>query len=187
MHEYFCYYHYNSEFIYLYAVIANMAKTKKRLLLSSKKNKARKTREGLVSAAAATTDDINILLRIAELYNTSYDFEAAEWFWGQYKETTNYEEFRDKYPQGSKGGQLFERFTSKFELAGILIEYGFLDENLYFDRYGDVQIEWEMSKSVIYGIRKEWNYPHFRENFELLAIRGGKWSESHVPKIKEHQ
>src|SRR5919197_395521 len=131
-----------------------MAKTRKRLLLSSKKNKARKTKEGILSASA---------------------------------ETTNYEEFRDKYPQGSKGAQLFERFTSKFELAGILIEYGSLDENLYFDRYGDVQIEWEMSKSVIYGIRKEWNYPRFRENFELLATRGRKWSESHVPKIKEHQ
>ena len=179
--------HYNnSEFIYLYAVaIANMAKTRKRLLLSSKKNKARKTREGLVSAVS--TDDVNILLRIAELYNTTYDFEATEWFWGQYKQTINYEEFRDKYPQGSKGAQLFERFTSKFELAGVLIEYGILDDNLYFDRYGDVQTEWELSKPVIYGIRKEWNYPRFRENFELLAAKGRKWSESHPPKIKEHQ
>jgi hypothetical protein len=161
-----------------------MAKNRKRLLLS-KKNKTRKTGEG--ESSAVTTDDINLLLRIAELYNTSYDFEAAEWFWGQYKETINYEEFRNKHPQGSKGAQLFERFTSKFELAGILIKYGFLDENLYFDRYGDIQIEWENSKSVIYGIRKEWNYPRFRENFELLSIRGRKWLErSHVPKIKEH-
>ena len=41
-----------------------------------------------------------MLLKVAELYDTSYDFEAAEWIWGQYKQTTNYEEFRDKYPQG---------------------------------------------------------------------------------------
>jgi hypothetical protein len=162
-----------------------MAKARKGVLLS-KRNKASKRRE-TIKKSSVTPDDIGTLLRIAELYNTSYDFEAAEWFWGQYKETTNYEEFRDKYPQGSKGAQLFERFTSKFELAGILIEYGSLDENLYFDRYGDAQIEWEMSKSVIYGIRKEWNYPRFRENFELLAIKGRKWSQSHVPKIKEHQ
>jgi hypothetical protein len=80
---------------------------------------------------------------------------------------------------------MFERFTSKFELAGVLIEYGFLDENLYFDRYGAVQTEWESTKSVVYGIRKEWNDPRFRENFELLAIRGSKWLESHTPKIKE--
>jgi hypothetical protein len=157
-----------------------MAKDRKRPL--PKKNNTRKRKV----ASAVTTDDINMLLRIAELYNTSYDFEATEWFWGQqYKEIINFEEFRNKYPQGSRGAQLFERFTSKFELAGILIEYGFLDENLYFDRYGDIQIEWENSKSVIYGIRKEWNYPRFRENFELLAIRGRKWSETHLPKIKE--
>jgi len=157
-----------------------MAKDRKRPL--PKKNNTRKRKV----VPAVTTDDINMLLRIAELYNTSYDFEATEWFWGQqYKETASYEEFRNKHPQGSKGAQLFERFTSKFELAGVLIEYGFLDENLYFDRYGDIQIEWENSKSVIYGIRKEWNYPRFRENFELLAIRGRKWSESHLPKIKE--
>jgi hypothetical protein len=160
----------------------SMAKDRKRLPLP--KDKTRKKREA--ASSALTTDDINMLLRIAELYNTSYDFEAAEWFWGQYKETIDYEDFRNKYPQGSKGSQLFERFTSKFELAGILIEYGFLDENLYFDRYGDIQIEWESSKSVIYGTRKEWNFPRFRENFELLAIRGRKWLETHsLPKIRE--
>ncbi|MFL6426592.1 MAG: DUF4760 domain-containing protein [Nitrososphaeraceae archaeon] len=159
-----------------------MPKDRKRLPLS-KKNKTGKKRV----ASAVTQDDINMLLRIAELYNTSYDFEAAEWFWGQqYKETINFEDFRNKYPQGSKGAQLFERFTSKFELAGILIKNGSLDENLYFDRFGDIQTEWENSKSVIYDIRKEWNYPRFRENFELLAIIGRKWSESHnLPKIKE--
>ena len=152
----------------------DMAKATKRL--SSMSKRRRTTR--------VTRDDINMLLKLAELYNTNYDFEATEWFWKEYKEITNFEEFRNKYPQGSKGAQLFERFTSKFELAGILIEYGFLDENLYFDRYGAVQTEWENTKLVIYDIRKEWNYPRFRENFELLAIRGSKWLESHPPKIK---
>ncbi len=153
-----------------------MARSKQRLKSTSK---SRKTR-------VATEDDIDMLLELAELYNTNYDFEAAEWFWGEYnREVTSFEEFRNKYPQGSKGAQLFERFTSKFELAGILIEYRFLDENLYFDRYGAGQTEWEGTKSVIYGIRKEWNDPRFRENFELLARKGSKWLENHPPKIKE--
>jgi hypothetical protein len=153
-----------------------VARSKQRLKSTSK---GRKTR-------VATEDDIDMLLELAELYNTNYDFEAAEWFWGEYnREVTSFEEFRNKYPQGSKGAQLFERFTSKFELAGILIEYRFLDENLYFDRYGAGQTEWEGTKSVIYGIRKEWNDPRFRENFELLARKGSKWLENHPPKIKE--
>jgi hypothetical protein len=153
-----------------------VARSKQRLKSTSK---SRKTR-------VATEDDIDMLLELAELYNTNYDFEAAEWFWGEYnREVTSFEEFRNKYPQGSKGAQLFERFTSKFELAGILIEYRFLDENLYFDRYGAGQTEWEGTKLVIYGIRKEWNDPRFRENFELLARKGSKWLENHPPKIKE--
>jgi hypothetical protein len=153
-----------------------VARSKQRLKSTSK---SRKTR-------VATENDIDMLLELAELYNTNYDFEAAEWFWGEYnREVTSFEEFRNRYPQGSKGAQLFERFTSKFELAGILIEYRFLDENLYFDRYGAGQTEWEGTKSVIYGIRKEWNDPRFRENFELLARNGSKWLENHPPKIKE--
>jgi hypothetical protein len=47
-----------------------MAKASKRLSLSSKKNKARKTRQGIVSTA--TRDDVNMLLKVAEIYNTSY-------------------------------------------------------------------------------------------------------------------
>jgi hypothetical protein len=86
-----------------------------------------------------------------------------------FKKLITFEEFRNKYSQGNKGAQLFERFTSKLELAGTLVEYGFLNENLYFDRYGSAQAEWEVSKPVIYGIRKEWNHPRFRENFEILA------------------
>jgi hypothetical protein len=97
---------------------------KKTRNLSSVSKKKRKT----AKLASVRKEDIDILLRLAELYNTSYDFEAAEWFWGQFREPTTFEDFRNKYPQGSKGAQLFERFTSKFELAGILIEYGFLDE-----------------------------------------------------------
>jgi hypothetical protein len=43
-----------------------------------------------------TEDDIDMLLELAKLYNTNYDFEAAEWFWGEYnREVTSFEEFRN--------------------------------------------------------------------------------------------
>ena len=60
------------------------------VLKLSKSNKASKRRQTITSAV--TRDDMNMVLRMAEIYNTSYDFEAAEWFWGQYKETINYED-----------------------------------------------------------------------------------------------
>jgi hypothetical protein len=118
-----------------------------------------------------TTEQMDILLRIGEQYNTSYDFEASQWFWSKLHQNelpSTIEEFENKYPQGSREFQLFERFTSKFELAGLLIEYGRLDEDFYYDRYGGLQAEWERAKPIIYGIRKQWNEPRFRENFAIL-------------------
>jgi hypothetical protein len=32
---------------------------------------------------AITTEQMDILLRIGEQYNTSYDFEASQWFWSK--------------------------------------------------------------------------------------------------------
>jgi hypothetical protein len=135
---------------------------------------------------AITTEQMDILLRIGEQYNTSYDFEASQWFWSKLHQNelpSTIEEFENKYPQGSREFQLFERFTSKFELAGLLIEYGHLDEDFYYDRYGGLQAEWERAKPIIYGIRKQWNEPRFRENFELLANRGREWTDRHPPKV----
>src|ERR671933_1511733 len=108
-----------------------------------------------------TAQDVDTLFRLAELYNTDYDFQAAEWFWSQFHEKT-IEEFTSKYAQGSREYQFFERFTSKFEFAGILVKGGFLNANLFFDRYGTLQAEWEKCKPIIYGLREKWSEPRHR-------------------------
>ena len=151
------------------------------------KSKVRRKRSALGKhGKAITPEHVDTLLRLADQYNTSYDFEASQWFWSKLHQNeipSTIEEFENKYPQGSREFQLFERFTSKFELAGLLIEYGFLAEDLYYNRYGGLQAEWERSKPIIYGIRKQWNDPRFRENFELLAKRGREWLDRHPPKV----
>jgi hypothetical protein len=45
----------------------------------------------------------------------------------------------------------------------------------------------KVQSQIIYGIRKEWNDPRFRENFELLARKGSKWLESHSPKVGDQR
>ena len=155
--------------------------------MAKSKNKARRRRSILGKRRKAITiEHMDILLRLGDQYNTSYDFEASQWFWSKLHQNeipSTIEEFENKYPQGSREFQLFERFTAKFELAGLLIEYGFLSEDLYYDRYGGLQAEWERAKPIIYGIRKQWNEPRFRENFELLAKRGREWLDRHPPKV----
>ena len=59
----------------------------------------------------------------------NYDFQASEWFWSKLHKDENpksINKFESKFPPGSEDFQLFERFTSKFELAGLLSEYRFL-------------------------------------------------------------
>ena len=159
--------------------------------MARSKSKARRKRSILGKRRRAVTlEDMDMLLRLGEQYNTSYDFEASQWFWSKLHQNelpSTIEEFENKYPQGSREFQLFERFTSKFELAGLLIEYGLLDEDLYYDRYGGLQAEWERAKPIIYGIRKQWNEPRFRENFELLAMRGREWTDRHPPKVNTEE
>ena len=170
--------------------MARRQKTVSKVSLTKNTSKQRKNMGRVrkaIKTKTPTIDDVNILLRLAELYNTTIDFEAAEWFWAKMHKDelpSSIQEFKDKYPQGSREFQLFERFTSKFELAGLLIKYGFLNEDLYFHRFGSLRTEWERSKDVIMGIRKEWDDPHFRENFELLSIRASKWLETHPQTTK---
>lgn len=153
--------------------------------MARSKSEAQRKR-GTKRGKTITKEHMDMLLRLGEQYNTNYDFEASQWFWSKLHQNeipSSIEEFENKYPQGSREFQLFERFTSKFELAGLLIENGFLDENLYYDRYGGLQAEWERAKPIIYGIREQWNEPRFRENFEILAKRGKDWLEKNPPKV----
>lgn len=124
-----------------------------------------------------------VLLQVIEIFNTRTDFDALRWFWGDLTEE-NFDEWRSKYPHGSEGEGYFDRVTGRFELAGVLISRGLLNEDLWFDRFGTGESEWEKSKPIIYGLRNEWKMPRFRENFELLVERGKKWSRNHPSKVR---
>jgi hypothetical protein len=58
-----------------------------------------------------------------------------------------------------------------------------MNEDLFFDRYGALQAEWDKCQPIVYGLREKWNETRHRENFQLLAERGKKWLSKHQPKI----
>jgi hypothetical protein len=60
----------------------DMANAKQNYRLSNRRN-----------TKTVTEDDIDILLKLTEVYYTAYDLEAAEWFWREYnREVTSFEE-----------------------------------------------------------------------------------------------
>jgi hypothetical protein len=65
------------------------------------KNKAIKRRSSILGKRrkAITIENMDILLRLGEQYNTSYDFEASQWFWSKLHQNeipSTIEEFENK-------------------------------------------------------------------------------------------
>jgi hypothetical protein len=67
------------------------------------KNKARRKR-GILGKRrkVVTLEDMDMLLRLGEQYNTSYDFDASQWFWSKLHQNeipSTIEEYENKYPK----------------------------------------------------------------------------------------
>jgi hypothetical protein len=71
-----------------------MAKARQNYSLSSRRN-----------IKTVTEDDIDILLDLADLYNTVMILKQQNGFGENIREVTSFEEFRHKYPRGSKGSR----------------------------------------------------------------------------------
>ena len=84
--------------------MAKLQKTVPNISLTKSTSKRKSKGIGLVGKITKTKEpkleDINILLRLSELYNTTIDFEAAEWFWSKMHKDeipSSIQEFENKY------------------------------------------------------------------------------------------
>jgi hypothetical protein len=95
--------------------MARRQKTVSKVSLTKNTSKQRKNMGRVrkaIKTKTPTIDDVNILLRLAELYNTAIDFEAAEWFWAKMHKDeipSSIQEFKDKYPQGQQRISAFRK------------------------------------------------------------------------------
>jgi len=122
-----------------------------------------------------TKDDADLLIRMMEMSSNSRMQEAMTWFDKEFK-AKNYAEFKEKYPMGSPGNDHFGMIVGQFELAGVLVSHGLLNENLYFD-FSGIGFVWDRLGAIIEGQRKEMG-PALWENAVWLAERQKKWSKS---------
>lgn len=119
--------------------------------------------------------DARLLLEVAKLSQDESFTKARDWFFANLPEEQPmaWEEFEQKFPQGSEGNRHFGAVSSHFETAGVLVKHRLLNEDLYFDRYF-VEPFWDRAKKIVKGQREHWD-PAVAENFEWLARRAGAW------------
>ena len=91
-----------------------------------------------------TRADAQLLLQLFEMLNTPQSAEARAWFLKEFS-AKDYQEFKSKYPVGSKEWESVGQVLAPLEMAGVLISHGLLNENLYFDSSG-IGFIWRRSR-----------------------------------------
>ena len=121
------------------------------------------------------SNNANRLLKLYEIYDNHRD--DILWFLEEL-DANNYEEYSEKYSGTSSGRSRFIAVCCFFELSGVLVSYGLIDQNLYFDMFNPAPF-WEKAKSIVEGMRKK--RPHIYEKFELLNNERLNWTKNRRP------
>lgn len=128
-----------------------------------------------------TKEDAALLIQIFGIESADEDYKkAVNWFLAEMNET-NYDDYKAKNPIGSEGYKYFMRLCHYWELIGTLVNRDVLNEDLVFDMHGDML--WDKAEPIVYGMRKDLDFPRFLENYEVLAKKYPKWAENNPIKI----
>ncbi|MGC8943986.1 MAG: DUF4760 domain-containing protein [Caldisericia bacterium] len=126
--------------------------------------------------------DAELILTLTQMRMWDKVDDAFIWMYTQYK-ADSYEEFKEKYPRGTIERKYFTTVCNFFELCGVLVLRGYLNEDLFFDLGFGLDIIWKKVKPMMDGFRKETSVRMY-ENFELLFNKHEDWLKRNPPKIK---
>ncbi len=125
--------------------------------------------------------DVDILLKLWEMQNAPEMQSARMWVFTDFQ-AADYGEFKRKYPPGSMEWRRFLTVYGMYEMYGVLINRGLLDEDLFFDLFGGLNLLWAKLTPVLKGMRGEID-PYLYENVELLCRRAEAWKAAHPPRV----
>jgi hypothetical protein len=117
------------------------------------------------------TNNTDRILKLYEIYDNHRD--AVLWFLEEL-DANNYEEYLEKYSGASSERSHFIAVCGFFELSGVLVSYGLIDQNLYFDIFNPTPF-WDKAKPIVEGMKTK--RPHIYENFELLSNKRLTWTK----------
>ena len=116
-------------------------------------------------------NNTDTLLKLYQIYDNHRN--AILWFLEEL-EANDYEEYLEKYSGASTERSHFIAVCGFFELSGVLVSYGLIDQNLYFDIFNPTPF-WNKAKPIVEGMRTK--RPHIYENFELLNNKRLSWTK----------
>jgi len=115
--------------------------------------------------AEATMDDAQLVVQLAQLGTEMAPADARGWIWSD-DFVSDPDEFREKFPPGSRESQYVNSVATWYETVGTLWKHDLLNEELLFDWLYVTGI-WERLKPILVQMRR--STPQLWENFEALA------------------
>jgi len=121
-----------------------------------------------------TQKDAELLIRLWE--NGNRPERRKAWYWAMELEEQSYEEFIKENPIGSDGWDNFISIAGYFEMVGVLVKYGTINEDMVLDSHSLV---WDKLGPLVKGFQKERESPRYFENYEYLAKKKTEWAKTH--------
>ena len=113
---------------------------------------------------------------LLKLYRIYDDHRNARLWFLDGLDAANYNEYKEKYSGASMERSHFIAVCGFFELSGVLVNHGLIDQNLYFEIFNPTPF-WNKAKPIIEGMRNGKSDSHYYENFELLNSKRLSWKK----------
>lgn len=127
-----------------------------------------------------THEQAQLHLQLYDLRREARLREARDWFFKNYHVETLDDVMRIAAP-GSEGGIFAGMVMGYWEQACALVNYGLLNEDLFFETSGEFFGVWEAIKPVVPQARELFKDKEFLANLEKVATRFEEWKDRRSP------
>jgi hypothetical protein len=131
-------------------------------------------------ATKPTHEQARLQLQVFEERRETRLRQARDWFFKNYFANTMEEAMRIA-PMGTEEGTNVMMVFGYWEQTCALLNYGLLNEDLFFETTGEFFGIWERVKSHIQQARQMWSSKTFLTHLEKAAQRFEAWNESRNP------
>ncbi len=127
-----------------------------------------------------THEQAQLHLQVYDLRREARLRQARDWFQKSCHAETM-EEALKVAPMGTEHGNFLGMVIGYWEQACTLLNYGLLNEDLFFETSGEFFGVWEQLKAVVPQFRQAFKDPNLLGNLEKAAKRFEEWSEQRSP------
>src|SRR5213075_302103 len=131
-------------------------------------------------ATKPTHEQAQLQLQLFEQRREARLRQARDWFFKNYLVETIDDAMRIAAP-GTEGGTFAMMVLGYWEQACALLNYGLLNEDLFFETTGEFFGVWEMVKPTLEEGRKRFSSKIYLANLEKAAKRYEAWIEQRSP------